>query len=284
LSYIARPIHILFFLLLSAGVLSGQTEPTERASGNTAGKLPEFEVATIKPVEPHTKGLVGPVVYPNGKVAIRRTTLKGLIEIAFQLSLWQIAGGEEWMNDTEYNIEAIPPETVSAQTLELRYSNWGIEDQHLRQMLQALLIDRFQLKFHREQRPGTIYLLERSGKPLRLQPTKASPDPENVSGSTRFSGDIGFAGGRWVLFNTSLPQFAKFASDHILKTPVLDRTNLSGSFDYRQSAALSDAEANYSDPSESFLLLIGELGLRLKSSRGAIEAFVIDHADKPSAN
>jgi len=35
-------------------------------------------------------------------------------------------------------------------------------------MLQALLIDRFQLKFHRETKTGDVYLLEQSGKPLAL--------------------------------------------------------------------------------------------------------------------
>ena len=284
MSYLAKPIHIVCFVFLSVDVLLGKTGLIEGASSGTAERLPEFEVATIKPSDMHISGMQGPVVYPNGRVVIRRTTLKNLIVIAFQLSYWQVAGGEGWMSDTSYDIEAIPPENLSVQTLDLRYTNWAIEDKHLRQMLQALLIDRFQLKFHREQRSGTVYFLERSGRPLRLQPTKASSESENTSESTRFSGDIGFVGGRWVLFNASLPQIAKYAADHILRTPVFDRTNLSGSFDYSQRAALSDAEANYSDPSDSFLLLIGELGLRLKSSRGAIETFVLDHAERPSPN
>ena len=39
-------------------------------------------------------------------------------------------------------------------------------------MLQALLIDRFQLKFHFESRQGQTYLLERGKGKLNLQPPK----------------------------------------------------------------------------------------------------------------
>jgi uncharacterized protein (TIGR03435 family) len=41
-----------------------------------------------------------------------------------------------------------------------------------RQMLQALMIDRFHLQFHREVRQGPVYVLEKTGKPLKLQAFK----------------------------------------------------------------------------------------------------------------
>src|SRR6185503_15505788 len=91
----------------------------------------------------------------------------------------------------------------------LRYSNFGIEDEHLRAMLQALLIERFQLKFHRETRTGDVYLLQRSGKELRLRPSHAvaaGDPPVEVSGWS----SIGFAGGRWVIDNTTMAQLAKY--------------------------------------------------------------------------
>jgi uncharacterized protein (TIGR03435 family) len=279
----AKPIHIGCFVCLSVGMLFSQTGSIGGAGGGSLRRPLEFEVATIKPTNPNIPGMAGPKVYPNGRVVIGRTTFEGLIALAFGLDYRQISGDEKWMTDTSYDIEAIPPEQLSAQTLDLRYTNWAIEDEHLRQMLQALLVDPFQLKFHREQRPETVYFLERSGKRLRLQPSKASSKSENGSEPTGYSGDVGFAGGRWVLFNASMPQIARFAT-MVLQIPIIDRTNLSGSFDYRQPAALSDDEANYKDPSDSFRLLIGELGLSLKPSRGTVEAFVIDHAEKPSPN
>jgi uncharacterized protein (TIGR03435 family) len=79
-----------------------------------------------------------------------------------------------------------------------------------------------------------------------------------------------------------MPQLVKFASDYVLRAPVLDRTELSGSFDYEQR--LPDSEPNYSDNSDSFLRLISELGLKLERAKGPVEIFVIDHAAKPSPN
>ena len=76
-------------------------------------------------------------------------------------------------------------------------------------MLQAMLIDRFQLKFHRETKTGKVYLLERNGKTLGLRLSEATSPMAANSPEEGFSGDVGFAGGRWVIFNTAMPQFSK---------------------------------------------------------------------------
>ncbi len=96
-------------------------------------------------------------------------------------------------------------------------------------------------------------------------------------------GSVGYVGGKWSVFATTMPQLAKFASDFILHVPVLDRTDLAGSFDYKQPQP--DLEPNYSgDQSASFRSYLSELGLKLERSQGPIESFVIDHAAKPTPN
>jgi uncharacterized protein (TIGR03435 family) len=86
------------------------------------------------------------------------------------------------------------------------------------------------------------------------------------------------------LFNTTMPQLAKFASDHILNVPVLDRTELSGAFEYRQ--IVPDDEPAYSGPGHqgSFVNMISAIGLKLERSKGPVEVLVIDHAEKPTSN
>lgn len=64
----------------------------------------------------------------------------------------------------------------------------------------SLLVDRFQLKFHRVTRTGKVYLLERKGEGVRLHPTKIMTTDE--SPSKQAGGSIGFAGS-WVLSNTT---------------------------------------------------------------------------------
>jgi uncharacterized protein (TIGR03435 family) len=123
--------------------------------------------------------------------------------------------------------------------------------------------------------------MERKGDALALRSTEAASLAKN-SPEEGFSGDIGFAGGRWVLFNVAMPQLAKFAEDYFLHAPVMDRTGLSGSFDYRQPTRLPDSEVDYGDP--PFLQLIPELGLKFETATGPVETFVIDHAERPTPN
>ena len=226
--------------------------------------------------------MVGVEVYPGGRVVISGLSLKALTATAFRLSYWQISGGDAWTEKDDYNVEAKPAENLRSSIKDLRHTLFGIEDEHLREMLQALLIDRFQLKFHREAKTGDVYLLERNGKALGLRPTEIPSAGADLAADRSSFGSIGYAGGRWVISATAMPQLAKFASDYVLHAPVLDRTELSGSFDYKQR--LPDLEPNYSDNSDSFLRLIPELGLKLERSKGPVEIFVIDYVGKPSPN
>ena len=239
---------------------------------------PEFEVASIKLLEPNVPREMGVKVYPGGRVVISGFSLRNLIATAFQLSYWQISGGENWTQNDEYIVEAKPEESVGSTIKDLRYTVFSIENERLRQMLQGLLAARFQLRFHRETKTGDVYVLERSGKTLRLRPAEVR---QAASGRGLF-GSIGYAGARWTISASTMAQLAKFASDFVLHAPVVDRTKLEGAFDYRQS--LPDSEPNYSDPSDSFLPFMAEVGLRLKKSNGPVEMLVIDHAEKAGGN
>ena len=252
------------------------------AQDNPAPELPEFEVASVKPVVPNVPHQVGVRVYPGGRVVISTFSLKALIATAFRLAYWQISGGDAWTEKDAYDVEAKPAERLRSSIRDLRYTVSGIEDEHLRQMLQALLVDRFHLKFHRKTKTGDVYLLVRNGKTLGLRPVEIPSVGADLSADRSSFGNIGYVEGRWGIRATAMPQLAKFASDNILHAPVRDRTELSGSFDYKQR--LPDSEPNYSDNTDSFLRLIPELGLKLERSKGSVEIFVIDHAAKPSPN
>jgi uncharacterized protein (TIGR03435 family) len=261
---------------------NGQEPPAQFGSSTSGSKLLEFEVATIKPVDPNVGHMVGVEVYPGGRVVINGTSLKVLVSIAFHLSYWQMSGGDEWVAKNEYNVEAKPSEAFQSATPDTRHSLFGIEDEHLRQMLQALLIDRFQLKFHHDTRTGTVYLLEKSGKPLRLKPAKVDAAGADSSADASRFGSIGLAG-QWNISYTSMPQLAKFASDYVLHAPVQDQTGLTGLFNYRSPMQV-DPDAYVADNAGSFLNFLAEIGLKLQSAKGPVETFVIDHAEQPSPN
>jgi uncharacterized protein (TIGR03435 family) len=238
-----------------------------------------FDVATIKPFDT-SNGVMeaGVHVYPGGRLVAHALPLKSLIMAAYDVGYWQLSGGEAWMEKDVYDVEAKP--AAQSGEYSLRHTRVGVADERLRQMLQTLLADRFQLKLRRETKTGDIYLLEANGKTLKLKSTKYTED-QPVNGTAGFSGEIEYVGGHWFLFDTSIPQLAKFASNSILRRPVVDKTGIDGSFDYKDPDVKIPQEQDFQG---SFPFFIQEIGLKLTPSKGPVESVVIEHAEKPSPN
>ena len=276
-------LHRFVLLALTCGLIASSHAQTAAPSAVAPAT---FEVATIKPIDP-TPGamhMVGVKVFPGGRVTITTFSLKGLICTAFDIHYWQLSGGDAWTEKDRYDLEAKPTQTDPPITYNVRHSNGTISDERLRTMLQALLIERFQLKFHRDTTTGQVLLLEKSGKPI---PMAASKEAYAKMYGEGYSGDVGFAGNRWGIYNASMPDFANFASS-FLRKPVLDRTGLDGAFDYRWTVPDADPQAKGDEWMNtfqtSFPLFIEAAGLKLTKSTGPIETFVIDHAEPPSPN
>jgi uncharacterized protein (TIGR03435 family) len=269
---------ILAALLLSPCCMKAQSASTPP---------PEFEVATVKPVDmsPGVMHLIGTKVEPGGRVVITSFPLKGLICTAFGLEYWQLTGGEEWMNKQYYDIEAQPPHTDPPTNYNVRHTNQGIEDPQLRKMLQALLIARFNLKFHTATTKGMVYLLEKSGKAVPM--TATSPESSAKMYSQGYSDEVGFAGNRWGIYNSSMPELARYASGFLHK-PVEDRTGIDGAFTFRWTVLNADEHAGGEEFMntyyQTFPLFLDAMGLKLTKSTGDIQTFVIDHAEPPSPN
>ena len=143
-------------------------------------------------------------------------------------------------------------------------------------MLQSLLIERFQLKYHRETREDPVYLLEKGNKALKLVDSK----DKNVYPWAGGLGGGGIMGDGLAGVNESMEDLAKRLGRY-LGRPVLDRTGLSGSFDFRTEYSAGDARP---DVITMILVSVQDIGLKLKASRGPVEIIVIEAVDKPSAN
>jgi len=282
---------LLAILALTA---SSQEPPTTQVK-HDAGGPPEFEVSSVKPTDLSTGQIkVGLRIYPGGRIVISGCELTGLIRVAYQLSYQEILGGADWTDRVRYDIEAVPSEDMRAAIRDLRHDSWTIADEHLRQMLQSLLRARFQLQFHRETRTGNVYLLKQASKRPAFHPTGVDPSsPGAPYGRISFRqwrdcGSGRCPAGEWVLEAATMADVAWFASANALgRAPVLDRTGLSGAFDYKQSRADvgSAADADFASAlASSFLNFLQELHLKLERAKGPVETFVIDRAEKPLPN
>lgn len=250
------------------------------APASASAKPPEFEVVTLKPTD-HAAGvmhLVG-VQLTKDQLIMNAITLKGLVCVAYSIPHWELAGGEPWTEKEYYDFVAkLPQDGISYNP---RHGNYDIADEHIREMLQAMLAERFQLKFHRETKTGTISILEQSGKPLLLVPTQtraAKPDGNGFGGTGAVEGKgLG-------LYNTSMPQFANFLSGNILHHPVIDKTGLDGGYDFQSKTIVTEEDIRSGNTTSMWAPAIREMGLKLTEATGPVETFVIDHAEQPSAN
>jgi uncharacterized protein (TIGR03435 family) len=198
-----------------------------------------------------------------------------LIQEAFDLEPFQIQGGPEWLSNLRYDIVARPPAGSNSSKARPPYPKAPPSEEQ-REMLQALLMDRFHLQFHRAVKQGPTYVLVRGSKPLKLRPANDITEfpwvGDTVGGMIVGNGVAGI--------NVSMPLLCKRLSRY-LEHPVYDATGLTGSFDFRVEYS-SDRENP--DVIGCILASMENVGLRLKPAKGQVEYLVIDHAGKPSDN
>src|SRR5262245_52761186 len=116
-----------------------------------------FEVATIKPNASGDNRVMMQVA-PGGRVNMTGVTMKLLMRNAFRIQDFQIIGGLGWMESDRWDIQTKAEENASqAQENE---------------MLQTLLADRFQLRFHKETRELPVYELAVTKSGVKIEDTR----------------------------------------------------------------------------------------------------------------
>lgn len=266
-----RTLRNYFFLATAWAILAMPV-----AFCQSSGKLPEFEVASVKPSTPNGMASIGLFTYPGGEVVASHYTVRYLIMNAFHVKKFQISGGPLWIDEDPYDIQAKPPSS-SASAHSNPASIKEPPNQEQREMLQSLLIDRFQLRFHRVTREAGGYALEKTGKPLKLQPPKdktafawaGSPEGGMVAFGTGLAGK-----------NISMAQLAARLSRFVGR-PVVDQTGLEGAFDFEYRTGDDDPNA---DATATVVTSLKQLGLQLRATEVPMAIIVIDHIERPSEN
>ena len=292
-------------------------KPTDNPPGVTASLPPappaEFEVAVIKPSPPDAT--TGGRFDPNGQISMQGVTLKLLISIAWNLNPNDnqgIVGAPKWLDSEKFDIIAKTSTDSSGKAP-------PIDIEVLRQMLQGLLIDRFQMKVHTEEREVNAYTL------LAANPKMKKADPANRTGCKEGPGPDGkdpritnpILARLLNCQNITMAQFAEqlstLAGGYIF-SPVKDATGLEGAWDFTLSfstagqvnggrgglgggaagAGGGDGGAGAggvptaSDPNGAlsiFDAISKQLGLKLEQRKRPVPVLVIDHIEeKPTAN
>jgi uncharacterized protein (TIGR03435 family) len=224
-----------------------------------------FEVASVRPRNTADAGRGrSSIDSAPGSLTIRNASLSSCIKWAYHVMDYQIAG-PAWLQIDKYDITA-------------KSAGPAPMDQ-LRQMLQTLLAERFQLLFHRETKELPVYVLVAAKSGPKLH--KAEP-----GGNTSMKGE----NGSFVFQSTSMPQFVEDLSTlRQVDRPVLDRTGIPGIFDFNLKFGESNEEMKRAliagDGASIFTLIQEQLGLKLEARKGPVEMLVIDRVERaPTEN
>jgi uncharacterized protein (TIGR03435 family) len=240
-----------------------------------------FEVATIKPTPPDWTGGRYIRMLSTQQFVARGHGLNTLIAAAYNLSPQLISGGPRWIVDDHYDVLAKTPGDIRP----------NLEEQMA--MLRNLLAARFNLAFHRERKEFSIYALTIAKNGPKLKDSTVSPDaaPEGPPLlAFVLSPQLVRLPGRYV----SMPELASVMQRAALDRPVVDKTGLSGRYDFDLEFTPDEAvfggmlprpaTLDASSKPEFFAAIQEQLGLKLEATRGSVEALVIDRVERPSAN
>jgi uncharacterized protein (TIGR03435 family) len=255
---------------------------------------PELEVASIRPCEGGNISLA-PRFQSGGRVTATCVSLTILISQAWGLATFEeLIGAPKWLSGG-----SSPSLSIVAKAPAGTYMDGqGAQDRDaLNAMMRALLLDRFKMAIHYEDRPMDAYTL------VAVKPKLTKADPTNRTGCTRQNPSLGDAGIaiRLVCQNITMAQFAEQIQgyDPNIFYPVLDGTGLEGAWDFtlnynflinapgfapRGTAPPGEA----SDPSGGISFsdaVEKQLGLKLEKRKRAEHVLVLDHIEeKPTEN
>ena len=253
---------------------------------------PAFEVASVK------RNFSGSdrayLQATPGRLVITNVALKRLILSAYDVQDYQISGDPSWTASEQYDIQATAEGKASVQEME-------------GPMLKALLEERFKLVLHRETRQLPIYELTIAKSGAKLQgvkeggctpysadsPPPSTPAPGEVGphycGFSRpgVNGLNGTLEGTGVSITQLATVLSRQYSPSGLRRPIIDRTGLTGTFDFHLEWTPDQATVPQSDDATGpsiFTAVQEQLGLKLEPAKGPVEVLVIDHVERPSEN
>ena len=263
----------------------------------------QFDVAVIKPSEPGERISFTP---RGDRADWRAITLKDHIRFAWDINFHDdesLVGAPKWLGEDRFDILAKFPGDDSAVAAP---GAPQLLQEELRQMLRALIEDRFQMKEHLENRAVTAYHLIAAGPRLTPADPKARTRCDEGPGPDGKDPRIVHPELNRLLTcqNITMAQFGvlleNLANEYIY-SPVLDDTGLKGSYNFTLSfssigliaplgggAPPPDGAQQAAEPNGAISLfdaVKNQLGLKLEKQKRIEPVLVIDHIEQqPTAN
>jgi uncharacterized protein (TIGR03435 family) len=251
-------------------------EPPPPPARMAANANPAFEVATIRPSDPARPQQI--ITLRGAEVITTNVTVHDLINLAYWLHPKQLTGGPAWTESDKFDMTGKPDAPGQPNV-----------DQ-MKMMIQKLLADRFQLKFHFEKRDLPAYAVGIAKGGAKI--IKSQDDPKGLPGF--YFGRT--AAGTTLTFRNSPMSQITAVLQNFLDKPVVDQSGLSERYDFTLTFTLDSAQAvrlggaptsapdNPDAAPDVFAAFQQQLGLKLESTKAPVDVMVIDKIEKPSEN
>jgi uncharacterized protein (TIGR03435 family) len=273
-------------------VASVNRKPTDNIPG-VEKLLPvvptEFEVGDIKPTDPAFQGRQGNI-QPGGRLDLRGGTLKDLIMLAWEIQSPDLVATPKWVETERFDVVAKAPADVSV-------AGTAVDVDTLRAMLRVLLIERFKMKFHTENRPINVYAMVTTRKEPRLK--QADPASRSTCKRSVSTNAAGIPMASLTCQNTTMDLLAEKLpgmAPAYVDRPAVDLTKLEGGWDFVlnwtprgafDGGGAAGQPGAPADPNGTFSLFEGleRLGLKLEQQKQPVPVLVIDQLEqKPVEN
>jgi uncharacterized protein (TIGR03435 family) len=238
---------------------------------------PSFEVATIKPNDSGFASLQH-LRWNGHDFNTTASSVEDLIVYSYQVQAKQIVGGPSWMRSDRYDTVAVPDVEGQPNT------------EQFRTMIRKLLADRFQLKFHKETRDMSAFVLTVDKGGAKIAHTQFN-GPMAGFGSRPATGGL-----TQSMNNGTIQDFISNLEWYVgLDRPMVDHTGLQGRFDLAVTFLPDETQFNGHSPigkiadgvepaPSLFEAMQQQLGLKVSSEKTAVDVIAIDHVEKPSPN
>lgn len=225
-----------------------------------------YDVVSVKPSKP---GIPGGIVPLPGGIGYNATaTLKVMLSVMYRIPLRQIVGGPEWTSTEKFDVR------VKAG------NEHSIDDLHV--MFQNALADRFGLKMHFETKEGPVFFLTVAKSGLKMTRVEAGND-RNIPISDGPNNEV--IGSRVPLNYLCYWLSQRLQND---QRPVLDKTGLQGTYDFKLSfrpelpPQKEPTSSELDNAPTIFHAVRDQLGLELVPQMGPVPTLVIDQVNQPS--
>jgi uncharacterized protein (TIGR03435 family) len=244
-----------------------------------------YDVVSIKPFK---MGPDSPMMFNSTADGLlyRGTDLMSLLMNAFPTQRPdQLSGLPDWANPSAMSDERWTFEAKMDENTAVAFKKLPLDRQReiRRSMMLQVLVDRFNLKYHKETRELPVYNLVIAKNGPKFKETPEGKQDNMMMGWGEISGDgIEFDSGLLMNLSNDSRRF------------VIDKTGLTGKYSFSlkwDPFAENNLPASFTDQYPQFKgrpgirdALEEQLGLKLEPAKGPVDVFVIDHIEKPSEN